>query len=420
MIQYTPASDKFVHNVSVDFRKRIVSEQIHLVQYDNSLPIIAASLYSDYAPYSIPINAEGNIRLKKQDGTYIYNPALGCNSDGTILYFEITNQMTMFPGVLNPIIEIKIGTMVAASGTIKIEIDKNPVQEGDIESTNEYKTIEGYVEIVKQNATAAKESEENAKLSENASKISEGNAKTSETNAKASEVAAAASASNASSYASAASLSADKAKTSETNATTSETKAKISETNAKASETAAKTSEVNASNSESAAATSASNALSSETKAKTSETNAKTSETNAKDSEDKAKTSETNAKTSETNASASATNAATSASNAKASETNAANSASAAKSSEDTARLYAQQAKDTDVGTLISQLGKYKITTKLEDAEGNYILDSDGNYMETEIHFASPDDILSVLEKVMDIESRLSDLEKTAIQGVIL
>lgn len=150
MVQYTPASDKIVHSVSVDFKRRSVNEQIHVVQYDNSIPIIAVSLFSDYIPYRIPANAEGNIRVKKKDGTYVYNPALGCNSDGTVLYFEVTNQITMLPGVLEPIIEIRIGTMVAASGAIKIEVDKNPVQEWDIVSTDEYKTIEHYFDILSQ------------------------------------------------------------------------------------------------------------------------------------------------------------------------------------------------------------------------------------------------------------------------------
>lgn len=51
MVQYTPASDKFVHKVSVDFKRRAVNEQIHVVQYDNSnmefwLPLILGFLSS--------------------------------------------------------------------------------------------------------------------------------------------------------------------------------------------------------------------------------------------------------------------------------------------------------------------------------------------------------------------------------------
>ena len=299
MVQYTPASDKFVHKVSVDFKRRAVNEQIHVVQYDNSLPIIAVSLFSDYMPYSIPANAEGNIRIKKKDGTYVYNPALGCNSDGTVLYFEVTHQITTFPGVLEPIIEIRIGTMVAASGTIKVEVDKNPIQSGDIESTNEYKTIQGYVEGVKENARNAKLSEDNAKISENNARTSENNAKTSETNSKASETAAANSANDASNSASAAATSAEKAKTSESNA---------------------------------------------------------------------------------------------------------AASADNAEESANMAKMYAQQAKDTDISNLINQLAGYKITTKMEDSDGNYVTDANGDYIETVVLLANPDDLLSILERVVALE----------------
>lgn len=397
MVQYTPASDKFVHNVSVDFKRRAVNERIHVVQYDNSLPIIAVSLFSDYMPYSIPANAEGNIRIKKKDGTYVYNPALGCSSDGTVLYFEVTHQITTFPGVLEPIIEIRIGTMVAASGTIKVEVDKNPIQSGDIESTNEYKTIEGYVDIVKENARNAKLSEDNAKISEN-------NARTSETNAKASETAAANSAKNASGSASASATSAEKAKTSETNAKSSETASKVSETNAKASENAAKTSETNSANSASAAAISASNAADSESKAKTSETNAKASETSAAGSATNAANSASAASTSETNAANSASSASSSASAASTSETNAAASADNAEESANTAKMYAQQAKDTDISNLINQLAGYKITTKIEDGDGNYITDANGDYIEAVVLLANPDDLLSILERVVALE----------------
>lgn len=313
MVQYTPASDKFVHKVSVDFKRRAVNEQIHVVQYDNSLPIIAVSLFSDYMPYSIPANAEGNIRIKKKDGTYVYNPALGCNSDGTVLYFEVTHQITTFPGVLEPIIEIRIGTMVAASGTIKVEVDKNPIQSGDIESTNEYKTIQGYVEVVKENARNAKLSEDNAKISENNARTSENNAKTSETNSKASETSAASSATNADNSAFAAS-------------------------------------------------------------------------------------------TSETNAANSASSAAGSASAASTSESNAAASADNAEESANMAKMYAQQAKDTDISNLINQLAGYKITTKMEDSDGNYVTDANGDYIETVVLLANPDDLLSILERVVALE----------------
>lgn len=68
-------------------------------------------------PYSIPANAEGNIRIKKKDGTYVYNPALGCNSDGTVLYFEVTHQIkdTDISNLINQLAGYKITTKMEDS-----------------------------------------------------------------------------------------------------------------------------------------------------------------------------------------------------------------------------------------------------------------------------------------------------------------
>ena len=205
---------------------------------------------------------------------------------------------------------------VKNSAPIIVDIKRNPVPEGSVESTDEFLTLQELLAKV-ENLTAQAASSAAA-------------AKTSETNAKASETAAA---------------------SSEANAKASETAAKTSETNAKASETAAKTSETNAASSETNAAGSASTAsakagdagesasaaAASAAAAKTSETNAKASETAAASSEAAAASSASAAKTSETNAANSKTAAAGSASAAE-------NSASAAAGSQKVAEEEAAQA----------------------------------------------------------------------------
>lgn len=386
MVQYTPASDKLVHEVSVDFKKRMVSDRVHVVQYDNSMPIVAVSLYSDSATYIMPQNYEANIRVKKPDGKFVYNKALGCDNTKAILYFEITEQMTSKNGLLTPIIELRNGNNVAASGYFEIEVDRNPVQQGDIESTNEYTRIEEYVK-------------EAGKYADNA---------------KASADSAANSASSASSSASA-------AKTSETNAKTSETKAKTSETNAKDSENSAKTQASNASSSASAA-------LESQNAAKTSETNAKNSETNAGASALDAAQSATDALTS-------ATNAANSANEALSSEAKATQSAIDAAASALLAAEIAQKQLDvSDLTQVVNQLTHHRISQKITDSDGNYIHDDNGGYLEFEALFVEPADIVPIIEKLSDLETklapalttlanlekRLANLENTAIQGVIL
>lgn len=144
METFTPDSTKMVHNTKTDFRRRMINKPIHIVQYDNGLPIIAVSLYLDGTPYEVPTNAEVNVRVGKPDRTFVYNKVLGCNSTRTIVYFNVTAQMTMIYGLLKPVLEIVINDEIANTGHIDLLIDRNPVQEDDVESTAEYTTIQEY------------------------------------------------------------------------------------------------------------------------------------------------------------------------------------------------------------------------------------------------------------------------------------
>ena len=342
---YTPTG--ISHATSVDFSKRSVSQPVHIVQYDKTLPILAVSLYNNGQLYRLSESMDVSIRLGKPDRTFVYNKALGCDSTRTIVYFEITQQMSLFDGEFYPVIEIKDGEKIANSSTIYLIVDRNPIQNDYVESTIEYKELVDYRdEALKANKEAkqselnAKASETKAKASENASKVSETNAKTSEEHALASE--------NAS-------------KASETNAKVSETKAKASENASKVSETKAKESETKAKASEEASKLSETNAKASETKAKESETNAKSSEEHALASENASKVSETNAKTSETNAKNSETNA-------KKSENESVKYGNLSKSyavgtgneirendTEDNAKKYCETAKSSEVNAKLSE-----------------------------------------------------------------
>ena len=294
---YTPTG--ISHATSVDFSKRSVSQPVHIVQYDRSLPILAVSLYNNGQLYRLSESMEVSIRLGKPDRTFVYNKALGCDSTRTIVYFEITQQMSLFNGEYYPVIEIMDGDKIANSSTIYLVVDRNPVQHDYIESTIEYKELVDYRDEALKASKEAKQSELNAKASENASKVSETNAKTSEEHALASENASKVSETKAKASETNAKASESASKVSETNAKASETNAKASENSSKVSETKAKESETKAKASEEASKLSETNAKASETKAKASENASKASETKAKESETKAKQSETNAKKSE-------------------------------------------------------------------------------------------------------------------------
>lgn len=178
---YTPDSNRVVHYTYADMTARQIVRPVHLVQYDQGLPIIAVKLYNDGLEYTIPTNATVNIRCGKVDGNFVYNPALGWDSAMHTVYFEVTKQMTALAGEINPIVEIELNNKIVSSGAIAVQIDFNPVQEQSIRSTTEYLTAKQY-------ATQAVDAA--AKAASSAS-----NASASATNAKKSETAAANSAS---------------------------------------------------------------------------------------------------------------------------------------------------------------------------------------------------------------------------------
>ena len=259
-----------------------VTQTLRLVQYDETLPVAAVQLTIRNQPYTPPAGAGLNVRMSKPDGTTVYNPCLGMDSSG-IVYFAFTQQMTIAAGYGTLTVEITDGG-VKNSAPIIVDIKRNPVPEGSVESSDEFLTLQELLAKVEKLAAQAESSAAAAKTSETNAKASEKAAKTSETNAAGSASTASEKADDAGESASAAAASAAAAKTSETNAKASETAAASSETNAKASETAAASSEANAKASETAAASSEANAKASETAAASSETNAANSKTAAADS----------------------------------------------------------------------------------------------------------------------------------------
>lgn len=326
---YTPTG--ISHATSVDFSKRSVNQPVHIVQYDRSLPILAVSLYNNGQLYRLSESMDVSIRLGKPDRTFVYNKALGCDPTRTIVYFEITQQMSLFDGEYYPVIEIMDGEKIANSSTIYLIVDRNPVQHDYIESTVEYKELLDYRdEAVK----AGKEAKEAAKVAQDSAQTVVDKTKDA-IEASKTAIDAANKASESAKYilgveenvTRIGNMVSDKEpiilQAAET-ASTSATNAKASETNAKASEEAAKVSETNAKQSEM-------NAKASQEAAKESEMNAKASEDesvkygnlaksyavgtdnvvrendaedNAKKYCESAKTSEVNAKESETNAKA--------------------------------------------------------------------------------------------------------------------
>lgn len=160
---YTIKDTDIIHNTGVDFTTRSCTDEVHIVQYDNTQPIVAVQLFKDGEIYSLPKGYEANLRFGKKDKTFIYKPVIGSNYDRTVVYFSVDEQMSLLPGDVYPIIELTYGGAVVGSSPIIFIIDKNPIQIGDIESKSDYPAIVERISAAETKATEAQQDAADAK-----------------------------------------------------------------------------------------------------------------------------------------------------------------------------------------------------------------------------------------------------------------
>lgn len=137
---YTENKSDLIHETSVDFVLRSVSKEVHVVQYDNLLPIIKVNLFNDGERYSLPEGAKINMRLGKVDHTFVYKAITKCNLERNAVYFDVDYQMTVIDSKIIIVLELQIEQTegIASSSPIIFIIDRNPIQNEDIESDSEF------------------------------------------------------------------------------------------------------------------------------------------------------------------------------------------------------------------------------------------------------------------------------------------
>lgn len=159
--QYTVPSGSVVYPASAWLgASRGIAGPVQLVQYDDTLPILAVALYLNGQPYTLPEGAAVNIRMDKHDGHYVYNPALGVSEDRQTAYIGVTLQMTTVAGCFAPALEIVVDGEVAGTSNIPVVIAANQVPEDAVESTDEFKTIQQLAAEVTQAAQIVRDNAE--------------------------------------------------------------------------------------------------------------------------------------------------------------------------------------------------------------------------------------------------------------------
>lgn len=157
---YSPPDGAIVKKARADFDLRIVQQPVHLVQYDDTVSVLAVSLYKSGQPWTVPTNADVNIRMDKRDGHYVYNPALGVNAERNVVYLAITRQMTVHEGTVYPVLEVLIEDGTASTASLRLDIDRNPVPMTKITSSDEYKTLHVILDEVTKSAQIVKDNQD--------------------------------------------------------------------------------------------------------------------------------------------------------------------------------------------------------------------------------------------------------------------
>lgn len=158
--EITIDSNRILHHTEADLIDRRIPKVIRLVQYDDTLPVIAVDLKAGGVNYTLPAGAACNIRIRKPDDTIVYNPALGCDLTRSVVYFEVTPQMGGVVGELQTVLEVILNGTTAGTSPLRIVVENNPIKVDDYESMDEVQTIiqlVGEAEDARDEAVAAAE-----------------------------------------------------------------------------------------------------------------------------------------------------------------------------------------------------------------------------------------------------------------------
>ena len=147
--------------IKIDFAYSGVPPRVYAKQYDNNMRVVAVDLYNNGVPYILPAGYSVNIRMEKLDGHHVYNPALF--GTGNTVFAILTQQMLTHPGEMMAEMEVVQAENVLKTATFMVVCAPSMIPPGEIESTDEYKTLQ---ELSAQALAAAKSAEESAREAE--------------------------------------------------------------------------------------------------------------------------------------------------------------------------------------------------------------------------------------------------------------
>lgn len=136
----TAPSGRIVHNTYAVLAGTAMPQRVHVTQYDESLPVIACTLYKDGQLYDIPAGANVRLRMNK-NGLPVYHDAMGIDDARHVVYLEITAHMTVLYGEFAMIIEVETAdAKTAGTSYLRLVVRQNPVQDPSLDNIPDYTT----------------------------------------------------------------------------------------------------------------------------------------------------------------------------------------------------------------------------------------------------------------------------------------
>lgn len=165
----TAPEGRIIHKTYAVLSGAAIPQRVHVTQYDESLPVIACTLYKDGQLYTIPDGASVRLRMNK-NGLPVYHEAMGINDARHVVYLEITAQMTVLYGEFAMVIEVETSDgKTAGTSYLRLIVRQNPVQNPELDNIPDYTansnrlTAEGVKKLQDESSTQQKAIEDKGK-----------------------------------------------------------------------------------------------------------------------------------------------------------------------------------------------------------------------------------------------------------------
>ena len=165
----TAPEGRIIHKTYAVLSGAAIPQRVHVTQYDESLPVIACTLYKDGQLYTIPDGASVRLRMNK-NGLPVYHEAIGIDDARHVVYLEITAQMTVLYGEFAMVIEVETSDgKTAGTSYLRLIVRQNPVQNPELDNIPDYTansnrlTAEGVKKLQDESSTQQKAIEDKGK-----------------------------------------------------------------------------------------------------------------------------------------------------------------------------------------------------------------------------------------------------------------